>query len=180
MGLSPHDGFYASESFQSSPGSKKVDVTTSSRSSKSQTPFGSGAAACVKPPVLGRAQRVLQRDQDNYENSSSNNSSKAKKTPAKFMSAKKDFAVDLLSDTEKENTHATSAPPTRKKKAWTASVSKVLDHVAKLEEKGQPRRAMDMLLALLEQRQDDLDKTEKIQVHSRIAAIADNLKMIPS
>jgi hypothetical protein len=174
VGLSPHDGFYS------------VGATSSSETTnnKNSTPFVGDAMATAKP-LLGRAQRVLQREANgNHKNSSAN----------KDVSTNKVAVVDLCNSQdecsymEKENDLNHKAPPPSAKKSSITNdnikqgqkpstnssktrVSDVLERVAEQERKENPKRAMKLLIVLLEQN-EEMTKTEKLQVHSRMATIA--------
>jgi hypothetical protein len=192
VGLSPNDGFY----------SVGPDMATNNNKS---APVAGGAIPAAKP-LLGRAQRVLQREtngdstlakKDDSLNKSSTNNNKAAAVVDLCNSSQ-----DECSYMEKENDlkqHA-AAPPPRTKKSNNAaaiattnnskkqsqqvavskrpsSVLRVLERVSEQERKGNPKRATKLLIELLEQN-EEMTKAEKLQVHSHMATIAQRVGLL--
>jgi hypothetical protein len=179
VGLSPHDGFY-------SVGATSSLETTNHKNSAS---FVGDAMARAKP-LLGRAQRVMQREANGNDKSIST---------TKDVSSNKVGVVDLYNSQdecsymEKENDSKHKAPPSAKKHSITndknkkeqkpsasrpkTSVADVLKRVAEQERKGNPKRALKLLIELLEQN-EEMTQTEKLQVHSRMATIAHHVGLL--
>jgi hypothetical protein len=200
VGLSQHDGFYS------------VGSDAATRAKNNSGAPGVGDAKAAAKPLLGRAQRVLQRETNSIDKTY------AKLTLGKDnvslnqnITSNKAAVVDLCNSSqdecsymEKENDSKQQAvvPPSTKKGSIattttsnntikqsqmpaaskhnsnsTASVSCVLERVSEQERKGNPKRAMKLLLDLLEQN-EEMTKAEKLQVHSRMATIAQRVGLL--
>lgn len=192
VGLSPHDGFYSI-----GPPSLSSETTNNNNSA----PFVGDAIATAKP-LLGRAQRVLQRETNDNEKKHSKSTLAKKAVSLHDSTNNKVEVVDLCNSHDecsykekKEIDLKHQAPsPTKKSSIVTTTtnqqsqkppsmsnsrtpVSLVLERVSEQERQGNPKRAMKLLITLLEQN-EEMTKAEKLQVHSIMATNAQRVGLM--